>query len=316
MKLIIKTVVLVIMFGLNITIKAQKMAQLKQGSKTHEFTLDKMPEVKEHYVTLPSGVSLRYLKVGNRREPLLLIHTIRTQADYYYKLIPLLKNNYTVYAIDLPGHGYSDLKIDSYTEEYFRRISKEFLKSLKLKKVTLVGESIGGVLALTIAADIPEYINKVYALNPYDYGEKFGGGIRRSKNGWIISLFSFFKSMTVEPRFILKKALLGGLINENNLEKDFLKELYKVGGRRGYRKGEYNVFSNWESWINARELYAKIKAPVVFIYGKNDWSYSDERQQNLKSVKNASIIEMTQTSHFSALENPQKIAEIILNRKN
>jgi pimeloyl-ACP methyl ester carboxylesterase len=52
--------------------------------------------------------SIRYLKAGNG-DPLILLHTIRTQLDYFENVIPQLAKHHTVYAIDLPGHGYSSI---------------------------------------------------------------------------------------------------------------------------------------------------------------------------------------------------------------
>ena len=308
MKILLKIIFITLIIFTTQQTKAQKMIEkIKKG----KFTVTHLPDATEYYMHLNTGVKVRYLEIG-QGEPLILIHTIRTQADYFYKLIPLLKNSFKIYAIDLPGHGYSDLAIDSYKEEYFRKAIIEFIENKQLKNVTLVGESIGGVLALTVASLKPNLVKKVYSLNPYDYGEKFGGGIRRSKNGWIISLFGFFKSWTIEPKFILKKALSGGFYDKNNLEKKFLKELNKVGHRKGYRKGEYNVFANWKSWIKAREIYKNISVPVTLIYGKSDWSNTTDRKNNQSVIKNASLIELHGTNHFSALENSQKIAIIIL----
>ncbi len=50
--------------------------------------------------------TIRYLKSG-KGQPLVLIHTIRTQLDYFEYVIPELAKHFTVYALDLPGHGYS-----------------------------------------------------------------------------------------------------------------------------------------------------------------------------------------------------------------
>ncbi|HLO14700.1 MAG TPA: alpha/beta fold hydrolase, partial [Anaerolineales bacterium] len=130
-----------------------------------------------NFVPVERG-SLRYLDIGHGA-PLLLIHTLRTQLDYFQKLIPLLQDRYWILAIDLPGHGYSSIPTQArFDEPFFRRNVIEFVQKLDLEKLTIVGESIGGVLALTVAATISKRMNRVVALNPYDYGEKFGGGIR------------------------------------------------------------------------------------------------------------------------------------------
>ena len=51
---------------------------------------------------------LRYL-TGGSGAPLVLLHTVRTQAEHFRHLIPLVQQNYTVYALDLPGMGYSQI---------------------------------------------------------------------------------------------------------------------------------------------------------------------------------------------------------------
>ncbi|MDX3630711.1 alpha/beta hydrolase, partial [Streptomyces europaeiscabiei] len=52
--------------------------------------------------------TLRYLKAGTGA-PLVLLHTVRTQAEHFRRLIPLIADRYTVYALDLPGMGYSEI---------------------------------------------------------------------------------------------------------------------------------------------------------------------------------------------------------------
>jgi len=54
-----------------------------------------------------------------------------------------------------------------------------FIEKLDLKEVILVGESIGAVLAMTVAGTIPERISKVVASNTYDYDTRYGDGVRR-----------------------------------------------------------------------------------------------------------------------------------------
>jgi pimeloyl-ACP methyl ester carboxylesterase len=82
-----------------------------------------------------------------------------------------------VYALDLPGMGYSEIVPGaSYEEPAMRAAVKDLITQLDLGDVTLVGESMGAVLALTAAADLPERVRRVVAINPYDYA----GGIARS----------------------------------------------------------------------------------------------------------------------------------------
>jgi pimeloyl-ACP methyl ester carboxylesterase len=276
-----------------------------------EYTAGWSEGEKTEVITLNNGFSLRYLRAGRGR-PLVLLHTLRTQLDYFQKLLPPLKSQYQVYVLDLPGHGQSTLVPTDYTEELFRKSVTEFIKQLDLRDITLVGESIGGTLALTVSAELPDRVARAVALNPYDYGEDFGGGIRRSSNGWIIGFFNVFGKYTVEPKFLLAAVLRGGFHDPSKLPPDLLDEFYRTGLRDGYRAAEYSVFKNWQTWIDARKLYSRITIPVTLVYSRDDWSKQPEQERNKQSIRNSELIFLEQAGHFSALEKPTEVTAIIL----
>jgi pimeloyl-ACP methyl ester carboxylesterase len=108
------------------------------------------PSLKPAFVTV-DGVKLRYLKVGEG-PVLLLLHTLRTQLDLFHKVIPELARDFTVYALDYPGHGYSDIPDGSYDADFFVKYVNGFLEELDLTGVILSGVSIGASISLIIAA--------------------------------------------------------------------------------------------------------------------------------------------------------------------
>ena len=262
--------------------------------------------------------SLRYLKTGNG-DPLILMHTIRTQLDYFEGVIPQLAKHFTVYAIDLPGHGYSSIDPKaSYDEPYFRSAVIEFIEKLDLKEVTLAGESIGGVLALTVASQLPSRIKKVISSNPYDYDRKYGDGVRRGNllANFVISQFSIpyvgAVVAAMENILFLGIILKGGLKNKRWMPLKLLKEFDKVGRRKGYRHVERSTFAGWQSWGQAKSLYSGVKAPVKLIYGQYDWSTLAEREHTAKQLGGISISTVANTGHFAFIDNPQKMTEILL----
>jgi pimeloyl-ACP methyl ester carboxylesterase len=72
------------------------------------------------------------------------------------------------------------------------------------------------------------------------------------------------------------------------------------------------VFRNVDSMIAARALYGRITAPVTLIYGDHDWSRIREREANLALLRGAQSISLPETGHFAALEQPARVAEILL----
>ena len=273
-----------------------------------------MNEKRIKFVVLPNGIKLRYLEAG-RGAPLLLIHPLRTQLEYFEKIIPLLKDHFLIIALDLPGHGYSEIpQHEDFDEPFFRKSAIEFIEKLDLRNLTIAGESIGATIALTIAANLEERIKKVYAFNPYDYGETFGGGIRRSKFGFIIGLFAIFRQFTVEPTIALKLVLSGGLKEPKQLPEKLVKEFVKSGNRPGYRKAEYLLHKNWRSWIAARRFYKKITVPTTVAYSDQDWSRPEERTNNKLLLSGANFVEIKNSGHFLSLEAPIEVVKVITSR--
>ena len=96
------------------------MVDLKKNGKS--------VSVEPTLVRISDKLSLRYEMSGNG-PPLVALHTIRTQLEYFRALAPLLAEKYTVYAVDLPGHGHSPIDMSAqYDEPYSAEASLAFSK--------------------------------------------------------------------------------------------------------------------------------------------------------------------------------------------
>lgn len=267
------------------------------------------------YVVI-NGINIRYLQVGEGPS-LILIHTIRTQLDYFQKIIPEIAKHYCVYALDLPGHGHSDIVDQAHDKPLFVDTLTTFIKALGLKDVTLAGESIGGAIALGVAAKQEVSIRRVIAMNAADYDNSNGldrssilgrilfTGITWPIIGWVIS--------NAETPGVLRQILRGGFNHPDHLPEDLVTEFSRVGKRRGYSKAFRSIFLNWASWTENRKLYRQINIPVVLVYGEHDWTTRSERAGNSEIIKDSRLIEIEGAGHFSSLDSPEKITDIILN---
>ena len=257
--------------------------------------------------------TLRYLTAGTGA-PLVLLHTVRTQAEHFRKLIPLVSDRYTVYALDLPGMGYSEIVPGaSYEEPAMRAGVERLLAELDLDDVTLLGESMGAVLALTTAADLPDRVRRVIGVNAYD----FAGGIARSgllARAVVTGVLAPGVGPViagVEPKAVMRRILWGGLGDKSALREDYLDELLQVGKRSGYPAVARGVYQNLPSLIAARSRYPEIKAPIHLVYGEQDWSRPSDRQANKDLLPDAEFTQVPGAGHFIALERPEVLAALL-----
>jgi pimeloyl-ACP methyl ester carboxylesterase len=280
-----------------------------------DYTRTWSPLGEIEYAALADGSRLRYLKAGSGPTSLILLHTVRTQLDHFQLVIPKILDAFTVYAIDFPGMGWSDITPGaSYTEPALRRAIVEFVQKLGLKDVTLAGESMGATVALTASIELEDRVRRIVAVNTYDYSGGVGrangvasiyvGGARLPAIGPLVT------SMENQP--VLGVVLRGGLHDGSKLSDHYLAELRRVGHRPGYPRVAREVYRNIESMIAARTLYARITRPVTLVYGDHDWSRVPEREANLALLRGARWILLPGTGHFAALEQPTRVGEILL----
>lgn len=261
------------------------------------------------------GYRLRYIRAG-QGPVLVLLHTLRTQLDLFEKVVPELAERYTVYALDLPGHGYSDIPEAKYDAAFFADAAEGFLDSLDLQDVLLAGVSIGGTISLILAARHNPRVARVVAINPYNYA--LGRGMARSS--FLARLVVAAAEMPVIGEtimrlrnfYIMKDVLEGGVADPRSIPSELLKEMYVTGNRKGHYRAFLSLLRNAGSWQAATQDYANIRVPVLFLWGSLDWTTSDEKAHDNRLVPEAAVVNVEGGGHFLPLDKPDEVIQHLL----
>lgn len=280
-----------------------------------DYTRRWSPDQKPQFLSLTDGgPKVRYLRAG-QGPALVLLHSIRTQLDLFQRVIPKLTDHFTVYALDFPGFGWSEIVPGAdYREPAMRQHVVNFIERLGLRDITLAGESMGATLALTAAAALGGRVKQVVAFNPYDYlpgverANLLASVIIKSVRAPLIG--PIFAAM--ESKGSLAGILGGGFHDPRRLPPDLLDELVKAGKRPGYAKVARAVYRALPSYVAARSQYARIGTPVTLVYGDHDWSRPAEREANRALIKGAKMITLKDTRHIASLESPDAFARILI----
>jgi len=267
-----------------------------------------------NYVEI-GGVKLRYIKVGSG-PTIVLLHTLRTQLDLFEKVIPELSKHRTVYALDYPGHGYSDIPRASYDAPFFVGAVEGFLEAHDLHDVTLGGVSIGGVIPLVVGARRNSRVSRIVSVNPYDYAK--GRGLARSSLfGWMTTYASLVPLlgeiwMRLRSFPVTRSILNGGLVQASNISPALMREFHLVGNRPRHYRALIALLRHGKSWESAREQYGQVNVPVLLIYGDRDWSRTAERGNTHARIPNVVMKTIEGAGHFLPLDRPQELIDLIL----
>jgi len=98
----------------------------------------------------------RAFRTAGSGPPVLLIHGIGDSSDTWDPVIEELAEHYTVIAPDLLGHGRSDRPRADYSIAAFACGMRDLISVLDLDRVTVVGHSLGGGIAMQFAYQFPE----------------------------------------------------------------------------------------------------------------------------------------------------------------
>jgi pimeloyl-ACP methyl ester carboxylesterase len=271
------------------------------------------PDLSVEHVDV-GGNMLRYIKTG-RGPNLVLLHTLRTQLDLFEKVIPELSRHFTVYALDYPGHGYSDIPKALYDAAFFTEAVEGFLDRLDLRDITLAGVSIGGSIALIVAARRNPRVARVVAINPYDYA-KGRGMARSSLFGGIVTYASLLPVigetvMRLRNFLIMRAVLNGGVADPGNIPLALLKEMYLVGNRPSHYRAFLSLLRNAETWETATKDYGRIEVPVLLVWGDQDWARPPEREHDRSLIPGVQMTTLEGAGHFLALDRPAELSQSI-----
>ena len=116
-------------------------------------------------VNASDGVPIHYSVQGKSDVALVFVHCWACDRTYWDNVVPEFAKNYRVVAIDLPGHGQSGQGRTAWSISGFSDDVKTVVTKLDLKRVVLIGSSMGGPISVEAARKMPD---RAIAVVPVD----------------------------------------------------------------------------------------------------------------------------------------------------
>ncbi|HSJ05359.1 MAG TPA: alpha/beta hydrolase [Longimicrobiales bacterium] len=130
----------------------------------------KLTSVRFADARLSTGIRLHYAEHGDRAgNPVILLHGITDSWFSFSLALPLLSSAHRAWALDQRGHGDSERPSSGYAAQDFAGDVLAFMDAMDLERATLVGHSMGSLVALETAVAAPGRISRLVLIGSGAY---------------------------------------------------------------------------------------------------------------------------------------------------
>jgi pimeloyl-ACP methyl ester carboxylesterase len=249
------------------------------------------------------GLKVHYKETGPPDAPvLLLLHGFGSSLQTWDEWSLKLDVKYRVIRLDLPGFGLTGANpSNDYSEENDVATLTHFADQLGLKKFSVIGHSMGGKMAWSLAASQPDRVQALVLMAPDGFPEAKDIGSKPYEVPAVMGLIQHFL-----PKYFVKKSIEPAFVNTESLNDAFVSRYYDMLRAPGVR-GAILARSNQTIYTDPVPRLQKIKAPTLLIWGEQDQMIPSSNAQSYAGVLlNSTTILVPKLGHLLQEEQPEK----------
>jgi len=264
-------------------------------------------------------VNTRYWMEGEG-SPVILIHGLSNSIEDWLLNFKVIAGQHRVYALDLIGHGKTDKPLSaSYQLPDLARFIKDFMDALNIKSAHLVGHSLGGAIALSVALNYLSYVNKLVLVDSAGLAQECSIVLRLVSvpglgeflgvvglQGDLKKRMALQRKSWPDPEIVPEDMiqLKSAATLWQDISKTYFKTLRSFANVWGQKKNVFaTIVQGLPSLIN----------PVLVVWGEQDDLLPVSQAQIVKNnVPHARVEIFENCKHDPMVANPQRFNQLVL----
>jgi pimeloyl-ACP methyl ester carboxylesterase len=248
-------------------------------------------------IGLSTGVRLRYAEQGDPAgAPVILLHGYTDSWFSFSRVLPEMPGDWRVLALDQRGHGDSERPGDGYALAALGADVIAFMDALELPRATLVGHSMGSLVAQQVALAAPDRVERLVLI----------GSATTARNPVVFELAQALAELADPlPAEFVREFQIGTVHVMPPAE--FMDEVVATSRRMPLRV--------WRALINGMleteppRRIADRPIPTLILWGEHDAIFSRSDQEALLDLlPGAELVEYKETGHAPHWERPERVA--------
>lgn len=256
------------------------------------------------------GMQLRYRSFGEAgpdKSTVVLVHGFANSLQTFRLLAPLLTEHFFVITLDAPGFGLSSKPADrDYGNSSQARAIMDFASVLGLQRYVIGGHSMGGTLAVYVAAEDPR-VSGVVLMNP---------GIITTGVPPITQYLVFplprAMAKTFGTRGFRERFLRQSFLDQSIVTPAVMDEMMLAPRSEGYLAGMTRMMGQYQTGDEPR-MASLVRVPTLIAWGMQDKSKKPgELEELLGLIPGSRAARIDHSGHYVQEEQPAAVAEAMI----
>jgi pimeloyl-ACP methyl ester carboxylesterase len=259
----------------------------------------------------------RAFRISGSGPALLLLHGLACDSSTWVDVIPALSEHFTVIAPDLLGHGESDKPDADYSLGGYANGMRDLLTVLGIDRVTVIGHSFGGGVAMQFAYQFPDRTERVVLVSTGGLGKEVSPLVRFLT---VPGSSAMIAAATFRP---WRPAVSGGLraLSRSGwaLTRDLgeVARIYESLADPATRTAVQRVTSHVLNWhgqfvtMTDRSYLARLM-PVLVVWGRQDLVIPASHAEAAPTQDSADVHVLDDCGHFPHRDHPEEFSRLVL----
>jgi len=257
--------------------------------------------VEPRYETI-DGLRLRYVRKGEG-PPVLLLHGISSSLYTWKDVLPALAAHHDVIAVDLPGFGDSAIPSPASGDRIARSVVG-LMDRLGITRASIVGNSLGGAIAIAIAARLPDRVDRIVLIDAAGYN------FAPADRPFLLRVAGAIPAPVLEALPVRPMVSLGlrQVFHDDSLvTPDKIAEYVAPMRRPGASAALHGLLLGTDD-LHFPGVIREVRAPTLILWGRYDtWIPSRDADRFAADIPGARVL-MMEAGHMPQEERPAETA--------
>ena len=260
------------------------------------------------------GTAVNYVDIGDEggHRPIVFVHGLSGQWQNWLENIPHFAQERRVVAMDLPGHGMTEMPQDKITIELYGNFVAELCRRLDLAPAVLVGNSMGGFVAAEVALRAPEVVERLMLLSSAGVSQMDIAKrpvLAAGKAAGFLATANVAQKRWIARRPVLRHWVMSLIVRHpSRIKADAMFE----GLMKGADKPGFDDALRACLEYDFRDRIPQIGAPTIVIWGEKDMIIPvKDADAFVSMIEGARKVILEDTGHVPMFERPPTFNKLL-----